>query len=861
MESKSASEGASCGSEGGTSVCEEGGAGWLTSTPHPPRRPLHHLNTASPRPPLTPYRYHGCKAIPEEKEDQENIDPASKGVQESCASVKSSGMSPENTSATHTGSGSSPFAYPLIWEASHSTTSSSPSDKKPGVDVTSWRSPVSHYRATESQAAKGDVKEEQDRKNGKEGGGKVRNRSGPSSEVSVSKVACHGPSVTPSKASHAQTLSNASSVFLTPSSSMHSSRPWESRGGQTPKQQRVALSASAHVNPFEVGAESLYLSAVSPSLFQQVVSPSQKTDINFRWSIDQMAALQPVNIETSPFMQVETFVDPEYERRAQDAIDRFFTTQQSVIPSPWTGSNKSVSVVKKMCVQQSQASPSLPPPRTQTVWCQTELTLPPVLPPALEEALKPFCTFTQNQAWQGSGEGDEAGCLNNTTLRRKLLFGHDDLASNTPSQGGSEPSSPTAPHSLHSDLRSPTPAAEGHKIITEEEEVEDSGLVWCTAPLGPGSVSEGIEGGGVMRHSPPTPPSAHGPALSSTTTQATHRPDTLLTGDKLLTSPDISPIHHHQYNDVEAKQTMPSCVSLEGSYLEPPHTSCTFTFLNEISSVSCGPHLNASLASVVAESSGTSKEWRSGGEKHTFSSTHSSTQHHHHHQQPCMEVMASEMLMKTCEEAQEKEEDERQDKAVNMRESFCSQYTDQDMKSRSPVTSSPTAQLRSFSNSGHFSSSPRQDLSHSPLEVDSPARKFSVSPPLSPIFCRPLLFPAQPSSRPQSVSMKEVKGGLGVTLMEESEVCGVPVAATTTLPRCSSLCDVEMDSQPLVESHLGEETASQDTGYQTASATSLLNSNYSSTTFPQDLAPLHPLPETTQHSIPATSKECRSSVV
>ncbi|XP_045125185.1 uncharacterized protein LOC123512708 isoform X3 [Portunus trituberculatus] len=846
MECKSASEGANCGGDGGISVCEDGGAGWLTSTPHPPRRPLQHLNTASPRPPLTPYRYHGCKAIPEEREDQENIDPASKVIQESCVSVKSSGMSPENTNTTHTGSGSSPFAYPLIWEASHSTTSSSPSEKKPIADLTTWRSPVSHYRATESQA-KEEVKEEEG-KEGKEGGGKVRNRSGSSSEVSLSKVACHGPSVTPSKAPHTQTLSNTSSLFLTPSSSMHSSRPWESRGGQTPKQQRVAFSASGHVNPFEVGAESLYLSAVSPSLFRQVVSPSQKTDMNFRWSIDQMATLEPVNIETSPFMQVETFVDPEYERQAQDAIDRFFT--QSVIPSPWTGSNKSVSVVKKMCVQQSQASPSLPLPRTQSVWCQTELTLPPVLPVALEEALKPFCTFTQNQGWQGSSEGDEAGCLNNTTLRRKLLFGHDDLASNTPSsQGGSEPSSPSPPRSLH-DLRSPTHAAEGHKIT--EEEVEDVGLVWCTSPLAPGSISEEIEGGSKMRQSPHTSPSAHGPALSSTT-QAALRPHT---EDKLL-SPDISPIHHHQYSDTEVKQTV-SCVSLEGSYLELPHATNTFAFANKVSAVSSGPHLSASLVSGAGESSGTGNQWRrSTGEQHTFSPTHSSTQHH---QQPCMEAMGSEVFMGTEEEAAKEEEEDERQKIVSMKDSFSSQDDDQDMKCRSPVTSSPTAQLRASSNSGHFSSSPRQDLSHSPLEVDSPARKFSVSPPLSPIFCRPLLFPTQPSCRPQSVNVKEVKGGLEVTLMEESEVCCVPAAATTTLPRCSTLCDVEMDSQPLVESHLGEEMASQDTGYQTASATSLLTSNYSTTTFPQDPAPLAPMSDTTKHSLP-TSKECRPSIV
>ncbi|MPC23972.1 hypothetical protein E2C01_017041 [Portunus trituberculatus] len=249
-----------------------------------------------------------------------------------------------------------------------------------------------------------------------------------------------------------------------------------------------------------------------------------------------------------------------------------------------------------MCVQQSQASPSLPLPRTQSVWCQTELTLPPVLPAALEEALKPFCTFTQNQGWQGSSEGDEAGCLNNTTLRRKLLFGHDDLASNTPSsQGGSEPSSPSPPRSLH-DLRSPTHAAEGHKIT--EEEVEDVGLVWCTSPLAPGSISEEIEGGSKMRQSPHTSPSAHGPALSSTT-QAALRPHT---EDKLL-SPDISPIHHHQYSDTEVKQTV-SCVSLEGSYLELPHATNTFAFANKVSAVSSGPHLSASLVSGAGESSG-----------------------------------------------------------------------------------------------------------------------------------------------------------------------------------------------------------------------------------------------------------------
>lgn len=113
---------------------------------------------------------------------------------------------------------------------------------------------------------------------------------------------------------------------------------------------------------------------------------------------------------------------------------RFFT-QQRVVPSPWTGSNKSVNLLKTFPAP--ALTPSiLPPPATHTgtlnyslpiwfvkfslyfwfsmikevsnmiiflcmdekyfpVWSQTELSLPPILPKALEEALRPFCTFTQ----------------------------------------------------------------------------------------------------------------------------------------------------------------------------------------------------------------------------------------------------------------------------------------------------------------------------------------------------------------------------------------------------------------------------------------------------------------------------------
>lgn len=53
----------------------------------------------------------------------------------------------------------------------------------------------------------------------------------------------------------------------------------------------------------------------------------------FRWSIDELARIQPARIEESSIQQVCS-PDPELEVRAQAAIDRFFKENQ-IIPSPW----------------------------------------------------------------------------------------------------------------------------------------------------------------------------------------------------------------------------------------------------------------------------------------------------------------------------------------------------------------------------------------------------------------------------------------------------------------------------------------------------------------------------------------------
>lgn len=55
-------------------------------------------------------------------------------------------------------------------------------------------------------------------------------------------------------------------------------------------------------------------------------------------------------------------------------------------------------------------------------WAQTELSLPPNLPRHVEEALKPYFTFTQEQ----QVDNDDANSSNNSSLRRKLFFNHED---------------------------------------------------------------------------------------------------------------------------------------------------------------------------------------------------------------------------------------------------------------------------------------------------------------------------------------------------------------------------------------------------------------------------------------------------
>lgn len=139
----------------------------------------------------------------------------------------------------------------------------------------------------------------------------------------------------------------------------------------------------------------------------------------FKWNIDELARINPAKIEEFPVHQVYS-PDPELEVKAQAAIDRFFK-QNHIIPSPWDvrqKENKPPLDTPNRHLQDFNSIKDLSKSRKDgkeisinrldklrlinfidiylfLVWSQTILSLPIDLPQNVEEALKPFFSFTQ----------------------------------------------------------------------------------------------------------------------------------------------------------------------------------------------------------------------------------------------------------------------------------------------------------------------------------------------------------------------------------------------------------------------------------------------------------------------------------
>ncbi|XP_050343112.1 protein aurora borealis [Nymphalis io] len=174
-------------------------------------------------------------------------------------------------------------------------------------------------------------------------------------------------------------------------------------------------------NPFDkVLIESLHKPICSPGMCKMYKASSNGS---FKWDIDQACTLVPADIVACN-SQFEPSPDPVLEKIAEEANEKFFS-QEMVMPSPLEISKK-IKPLQTSADSNSLIITSFVSEKTTIVReaaAQTMLTLPPNLPPEIENILQPFCTYTQEQDIYGEYEMTANG-----SLRRKLFFEeHSDM--------------------------------------------------------------------------------------------------------------------------------------------------------------------------------------------------------------------------------------------------------------------------------------------------------------------------------------------------------------------------------------------------------------------------------------------------
>ncbi|KAH8307413.1 hypothetical protein KR044_011702 [Drosophila immigrans] len=169
-------------------------------------------------------------------------------------------------------------------------------------------------------------------------------------------------------------------------------------------------------NPFE-GAltDRLHLPLIaSPSLFQCRSRTPQLSSTQFEWDIEEVSQLKPADVEPHE-TQFHDSPDPEQESKAQLAISTFFK-ESHIVPSPVDCPLRKQRIIINEIDENTPLS-NRTKSRSRDCEVQTELTLPPVLPKALEEALRPY--FQPHLA--GSRVAKSSVDVFNSSMRRKLF--------------------------------------------------------------------------------------------------------------------------------------------------------------------------------------------------------------------------------------------------------------------------------------------------------------------------------------------------------------------------------------------------------------------------------------------------------
>lgn len=127
------------------------------------------------------------------------------------------------------------------------------------------------------------------------------------------------------------------------------------------------------------------------------------TQLEFEWTIDEVSSLNPANVEAHE-TQFQSINDPETEAKAQAAISSFFK-EQIIVPSPVDCPHRDKKLILNFNNSFSESWMATVKNKRDG-YCQTELTLPPILPKEVEDALRPFFTFTQSQQQTPSKDKD-----------------------------------------------------------------------------------------------------------------------------------------------------------------------------------------------------------------------------------------------------------------------------------------------------------------------------------------------------------------------------------------------------------------------------------------------------------------------